>query len=54
MKTLYPFYKMTTKDIAIRAMCSIRSAERLKSEIKREFNIKVVRYKHFLKYFGNE
>lgn len=44
-------YKLTIKDIANLNQCSIRSAERLKREIKIELNIKVVRYKHFKKYF---
>lgn len=46
------YYKLTTKDIANLNMCSIRSAERLKAEIKKELKIKVVRYMHFKEYFG--
>jgi len=46
-----PYYKLSTKDLAQLSDMSIRSAERLKSDIKKVFNIQIVRYKHFLKYF---
>lgn len=46
-----PNYKLTTKDIARLNMCSIRSAERLKRQIKIELGIKIVRYRHFVEFF---
>lgn len=49
----YPFhYKMRSKDIAELCYCSIRTADRIKSCIKKTYGVKIVLYKHYLDYFG--
>jgi len=52
-KELPQWYKLSTKDIAELSLVSIRTAERIKAEIKHLFNIKIVRYKHYLQYYEN-
>lgn len=43
---------ITTKDLhGLLTNCSLRTAERYYSDIKKEYNIKVVMYGHFKEYF---
>lgn len=49
----YPLnYKLRTKDIARLTLCSERTADRLKSSMKKLYGVRVVLYKHYLDYFG--
>lgn len=43
--------KLTTKEIAQLSECSIRTAERIKKQIKLEFKIKRVLLRHYNGYF---
>lgn len=46
------FKKLTDKDICFLSMCSLRTAQRIKAEIKRTYNVQTVLYKHYLLYYG--
>lgn len=49
----YPLnYKLRSKDIAELCFCSVRTADRLKSCMKKLYGVKIVLYKHYLDYFG--
>ena len=43
--------KLTTKDISVLSMVSLRSADRIKKQIKDTYNVKIVRYRHYLRYY---
>lgn len=43
--------KMSTKEIAILTECSIRTAERIKKDIKYTFGVDVVQKRHYNLYF---
>ena len=45
------YKKLTTKEIAVLSEVSLRTADRIKSAIKREFNISKVYYKDYCKYY---
>ena len=45
------YKKLTTKEIAVLSECSLRTADRIKTAIKREFNIKKVYYKDYCKFY---
>lgn len=43
--------KLTTKDIAMLSMCSVRTADRIKAEIKKTFNVQRVLVWHYNAYY---
>lgn len=45
------YKKLTTKEIAVLSEVSLRTADRIKTAIKREFNISKVYYKDYCKYY---
>ena len=45
------YKKLTTKEIAVLSECSLRTADRIKTAIKRELNIKKVYYKDYCKFY---
>ena len=45
------YKKLTTKEIAVLSDVSLRTADRIKTAIKREFNISKVYYKDYCKYY---
>lgn len=45
------YKKLTTKEIAVLSEVSLRTADRIKTAIKRELNIKKVYYKDYCKYY---
>ena len=45
------YKKLTTKEIAVLSECSLRTADRIKTAIKRELNISKVYYKDYCKYY---
>ena len=51
MNNYKPNYKLTTKDIAELNYCSLRTADRIKRQIKDFCKVKIVRFKHYQKYF---
>lgn len=44
--------KLTTKDIAFLSMCSLRTAQRIKAEIRKTFNCKNVLVWHYNAYYN--
>lgn len=43
--------KLTTKDIAFLSLCSLRTADRIKADIKKTFNVKRVLVYHYNAYY---
>lgn len=51
MKKVNKNKKITTKEIAQLSEVSLRTADRIKAQIKKTFNVNKVLYSHYLRYY---
>ncbi|GEM_PF-4954533 len=51
MKNISIYKKLSTKEIAVLSMCSLRTADRIKKAIRETYGVKKVTRRHYEAYY---